>query len=79
MSKTDEMFKKLGYIKVEDSKSNIEYRKTGDGNYLEIDFWKDDNTVSKNNYRDMGYITMQELQAINEKVKELRLEQLNNT
>ena len=71
MSKTDEMFKKLGYIKVEDSKSNIEYRKTGDGNYLEIDFWKDDNTVSKNNYRNMGYITMQELQAINEKVKEL--------
>lgn len=71
MSKADKLFEKLGYIKVEDRESHIEYRKNVDGDLFEIDFWKEDNTVSKNYYRDIGYITMQELQAINEKVKEL--------
>ena len=55
----------------EDGESHIEYRKNVDGDLFEIDFWEEDNTVSKNYYRNMGYITMQELQAINEKVKEL--------
>ena len=69
--KADEMFEKLGYIKVEDNKDNIEYRKIVEGDLFEIDFWKTDKTVSKNYYRDIGYISMQELQAINKKVEEL--------
>lgn len=73
MSKADRLFEKLGYIKVEDDKSFIEYRKIVNGDLFEIDFWKDDKTVSKAYYRDMGYISMQELQSINEKVKELRM------
>ena len=70
--KADEMLEELGYIKVEDRQTHIEYRKIVDEDLFELDFWKEDNTVSKNYYRDMGYITMQELQAINEKCKELR-------
>ena len=69
--KADEMFEKLGYIKVEDNKDNIEYRKNVEGDLFEIDFWKIDKTVSKNYYRNIGYISMQELQAINKKVEEL--------
>ncbi len=71
MSKADRLFEELGYIKVEDDKSFIEYRKIVNGDLFEIDFWKDDKTVSKSYYRDMGYISMQELQAINLKCKEL--------
>lgn len=71
MSKADKLFEELGYIKVEDRESHIEYRKNVDGDLFEIDFWKEDNTVSKNYYRDMGYITMPELKAINLKCKEL--------
>lgn len=71
MSKADEMFKDLGYIKIEDNFNNIEYRKNVEGDLFEIDFWKIDKTVSKNYYRDMGYINLNELKAINEKCKEL--------
>ena len=71
MSKADEMFEKLGYKKSSDDKYSIEYRKINYENLYEINFWKSDKTVSKNRFRDMGYITMPELQAINEKVKEL--------
>lgn len=67
----DEMLKNLGYEKVSDDKYSIEYRKILDDDLFEINFWKEDKTISKNYYRDMGYITLQELQAINKKVEEL--------
>ena len=66
----DEMFETLGYYKDFDETTH-EYRKEEDGDLFEIDFWLKEKTVSKNYYRDMGYITMQELQAINKKCKEL--------
>lgn len=66
----DEMFEGLGYYKDFDDMTH-EYRKEKDGDLFEIDFWLEDKEISKNYYRDMGYITMQELKAINKKVKEL--------
>ena len=69
----DEMFKELEYEKVKDNDFNIKYGKTIDGDLFQINFFKDDKTISKNHFRDVGYITMQELQAINKKCKELRL------
>ena len=70
MSEADKLFKELGYYKDFDDKTH-EYRKEIDGELFEIDFWLDDKEISKNNYRDMGYISMQELKAINLKCKEL--------
>ena len=67
----DEMVKNLGYEKVSDDKYSIEYRKILDDDLFEINFWKEDKTISKNYYREMGYITTNELQAINKKVEEL--------
>ena len=67
----DEMLKNLGYEKVSDDKYSIEYRKILDDDLFEINFWKEDKTISKNYYREMGYITTNELQAINKKVEEL--------
>ena len=70
MSKADEMFEKLGY-----KKSYIQLR--------DIKYYKDDDNViyfrvNKKTFNKSGeydgmcdYITMQELQAINKKVKEL--------
>lgn len=66
----DEMFETLGYYKDFDETTH-EYRKDYEGYLFEIDFWLEDKTISKNQFRDMGYITMQELQAINKKCKEL--------
>ena len=69
--KTEEQQKPfLGYYKDFD-KTTYEYRKDYEGYLFEIDFWLEDKTISKNQFRDMGYITMQELQAINKKCKEL--------
>ena len=65
----DEMFEELGYIKVEDSKMCIKY--ANDEIDCEINFWKIDKTVSKTHYEKLGYMTMQELKAINKKVEEL--------
>lgn len=66
----DEMFEELGYEKVSDDKYSFEYRKILDDDLFEINFWKEDKTISKNYYREMGYITTKELQAINKKVEE---------
>lgn len=85
MSKADEMFEELGYEKMVEHKFKepegeevtelILYR--DEVKSLEIEFWND-KTISKSCGYDMSYITMLELQAINEKVKELRLvKQLN--
>ena len=69
--KSDEMLKNLGYKKISDDKYSIEYTKILDDDLFEINFWKEDKTISKNYYRDMGYITIKELQAINKKCQEL--------
>ena len=71
MSEADKMFEELGYYKDFDDIIH-EYRKEENGDLFEIDFWLDDKEVSKNYYREAGNITMQELQAIIAKCKELR-------
>ena len=70
MSKADKMFEELGYT-MRNGKEGIFYceysnKKTEDI----IQFWHD-KTVSKYDEDEESYITMQELQAINEKCKEL--------
>ena len=69
--KSDEMLKNLGYEKVSDENYSFEYRKILDEDLFEINFWKEDKTISKNHYRNTGYITIKELQAINKKCQEL--------
>ena len=71
MSEADKMFEELGYYKDFDDITH-EYRKEEDEDFFEIDFWLDVKEVSKNYYREAGNITMQELQAIITKCKELR-------
>ena len=88
MSKADEMFEKLEYKKAITTFAGEEYYKIYKidnlskitSKEIHITFWYDDKTISKDlNAEEIEFITMEELQAINEKVKELRLEQLNNT
>lgn len=73
MSKADEMFEKLGYEKMEDSKTNIgciyvNYKKYSMfQTIVKIIFHYKTKKITIAN----EYMTMQELQAINEKVKEL--------
>ncbi len=81
MSKADEMFKELGYKKEEDNFGIIEYHKQTEepyfGNKNYKCFYANYTIVfsSKNFYKysncNNKSFTMQELQAINEKVKEL--------
>lgn len=84
MSKADEMFEKLGYFKkiiTEKSsyKNNKEIRYSKYSNKCLIKFDLDFKQVLCEYIGGLSSsITMQELQAINEKVKELRLEQLEN-
>ena len=74
MSKADDMFEKLGYEKgsghnLGNGEKYIYYS----GNYNNINLYKKSKKININ-----GSFSMQELQAINEKVKELRLgKQLN--
>lgn len=72
MSKADEMFKELGYEKETEYDYEFIYRKYEKHIFKFIRFWKLDKEVIKQDEdgRYMG-ISMQELQAINEKVKEL--------
>ena len=55
----DEMLKNLGYEKVTDDKYSFEHRKTLVDDLFEINFCKEDKTISKNYYRDIGYMTLQ--------------------
>ena len=73
MSKADEMFKELGYKKQNNPEVEIKYIK--DSNHI-IRFWKNPKSITKQS-EDGWYmsISMQELQAINEKVKELGWEE----
>lgn len=66
MSKADEMFEKLGYKKEERNSADV-YIKHCKYMTRQIGF----NTETKNVMIDVHYITIQELQAINEKCKEL--------
>lgn len=70
MSEADKMFEELGYYKDFNNRTH-EYRKELDGEQFEIDFWLNEREISKNNYRNIGYITIEELKAINKKCEEL--------
>lgn len=70
MTKADEMFEKLGYENLEDKTIDYCIYLYGKGD-KRIGFYTD-KTFDIYNYHDgLEYVTMQELQAINEKVKEL--------
>lgn len=74
MSKADEMFEKLGYEYNEerDIFDNIKEFYILPSQLKEIVFYHKDRKIACCQYYDcFDYITMQELQAINEKVKEL--------
>lgn len=66
MSKADMMFEKLGYEKY----NEFVYIKIKDKGIV-IEFDQEEKTFRKDFYGEIGEITMQELQAINKKVKEL--------
>ena len=72
MSKADEMFEELGYEKQNNPELEIKYIKNP---FHIIRFWKPEQKVIKQDVNGlyMG-ISMEELQAINLKVKELRLD-----
>lgn len=70
-SKADRMFEEFGYIKIEGE--NLIIYRMEDGYYIE--FCQDEKTFRKVIFYTYSRdITMQELQAINEKCKELRLD-----
>ena len=84
MSKADEMFEKLGYKKIEESKRYLRYstnKRYGEHIDFELKLKQVRCTrVTCQGNTHFRYFTMQELQAINEKVKELRLaKQLKKT
>lgn len=66
MSKADKMFKELGYKVDYENSYTIVFFKNDNLFGKRIDFFKQYKTFNK-----LGDITMQELQAINEKCKEL--------
>lgn len=69
MSKADEMFKELGYRKQEGLREINYY-----GGNDEIIFYKDFKWFSCSKCEEIDFINMQELQAINLKCRELRLD-----
>ena len=71
----DELFKELGYEKIRNNKDFEVYRKN---DYNIIDFERNDKRFYKSARYDTTSdgITMQELQAINKKVRELRLDMI---
>lgn len=67
----DELFEELGYKKVRDDERFIKYRKPYDNDYIVMD--KETKDFIKNfDFAYLKAINMQELQAINKKVEELR-------
>lgn len=73
----DELFKELGYEKIRNNKDFEVYRKN---DYNIIDFERNDKRVYKSSKYDTTSdgITMEELQAINKKVRELRLDMIES-
>lgn len=77
MSKADEMFEKLGYKKeyeaeveeVSGEEMRIKYSNEFYNYYIQ--FWNDKTVNKKVDFDEIGYLNMQELQAINLKCKEL--------
>ena len=70
----NEMFEKLGYKRNESFTFKAvvdEYINEEDGDLFEINFWLEHKEISKKYNESTGNITMQELKAINKKVKEL--------
>jgi len=67
MSKADEMLEELGYKNVRQTEYWIVYK----GKEKDIDFSLRYKTIEVENGMESKNITMQELQAINEKCKEL--------
>lgn len=73
MSNADEMLSKLGYKKIIDNKTKIIYDKKDEYFDKRIVFKLADKTVQVGlDTYEIEDINMQELQAINEKVKELK-------
>lgn len=70
MSEADRLFEELGYKKA-DRKNTAEFYIPENNGAERIIFWKNDKEVSKNYDRDCGYITMEELKAMNKKCEEL--------
>lgn len=68
MSEADKMFEELGYKKSEEE-CRVIYSKPLEGDFLY--FWLYDKEVSKDRFMCGGYISMQELKAINKKCEEL--------
>lgn len=72
MSKADEMFEKLGYEKIETFNGYLYTDETGFNikitNMKRIDLYYDEDVEV---YENLMQLTFEELQAINEKVKEL--------
>lgn len=73
----DELFEELGYEKIRNNKDFEVYRKN---DYNIIDFERDDKRFYKSAKYDTTSdgITMEELQAINKKVRELRLDMIES-
>ena len=75
MSKADEMFEKLGYEKIEVhdeiTGTFLMYDKIVNKEKRRISFFKNRTIQCSKSYLYVAKIDMQELQAINEKVKEL--------
>ena len=70
MSRADETFEELGYKKDTTYLAHLDYRHS---RVEKIISFRDDKTIAVFNYYDsFEPITMTELQAINEKVKELK-------
>ena len=77
MSKADEILNNLNYKFVKEDDSFITYERVDFGTYsYTLTFNKEVKSVIKYHeiYDDRLFLTMQELQAINLKVKELRLD-----
>lgn len=71
LSKADEMFNDLGYTYIDRLKNGIEYFDEENESIGLFDFESCGKRITHSRFEG---ITMQELQAINEKVKELRLD-----
>ena len=69
MSKADRLFEELGYKNVRENENWIVYK----GSTKDIDFNKKYKYIEVERGMSNEKVTMQELQAINEKVKELRM------
>ena len=75
MSKADRLFEELGYKKYESSKYSGYYQYDKNDNTICILFIKNKKAVAlRYDGSNAPAMTMKELQAINEKVKELRLD-----